>query len=186
VAELPTVCVYLAGPLHGSGRTTENIHRVLKAAHRIRAAGMVPFIPHLFAFWDMVEPHEGDYWLSMDEAWLRKCDVLVRLTGVSPGSSKEEVWASEINLPIYYEGDGKKGVSELISAYAAGEIQPREPNHCAFDRFYCPRCDSLIPRYRVALHPASPQDPPWNTGFEWVGSCPECEGVRQKLTTDRE
>jgi hypothetical protein len=48
------------------------------------------------------------------------------------------------------------------------------------DRFYCPKCDEAIPRDEIRLHPAHEQKPPWNTGFEWVGSCPRCDERRRK------
>jgi hypothetical protein len=48
------------------------------------------------------------------------------------------------------------------------------------DSFRCPKCGHGTPRDRIALHPAHQQDPPWNTGFEWVGSCPLCERARRE------
>lgn len=94
------VRVYVAGPLFGSGRSTENVNRALQVGQAVMACGAIPFVPHLFHYWDTVFPHE--YWLSMDKAWLRACDILVVLPGVSPGARMEEAWAVEFGIPVIH------------------------------------------------------------------------------------
>jgi hypothetical protein len=72
----------------------------------VMAVGAVPFVPHLFALWDTTFPHEAEYWLHMDKHWLRACDLLVVIPGVSPGARMEEAWATEFGIPILkLEGD---------------------------------------------------------------------------------
>ena len=118
--------VYVAGPLFGSGRSTANLHNALAAAERVRAAGMFPFVPHLFHTWDTVFPHDDvDYWLDMDRVWLEQCHAMVRLRGESPGSVREEAWCAELGIPVYHEPDatGASGIWRLISDYAAGYIE---------------------------------------------------------------
>lgn len=118
--------VYIAGPLFGSGRSTANVHKAIRAAERIHAAQMCPFVPHLFHYWDTVSPHDdAEYWLSMDRVWLEQCDVMVRLVGESPGSEREEEWCAELGIPIYFEGGHRRGISELVSAFSAGKIEER-------------------------------------------------------------
>ena len=94
------VRVYVAGPLFGSGRSTENVNRALQVGQAVMAAGAVPFVPHLFHLWDTVFPHDSDYWLYMDKHWLRACDLLVVIPGVSPGARMEEEWAKEFGIPV--------------------------------------------------------------------------------------
>jgi predicted RNA-binding Zn-ribbon protein involved in translation (DUF1610 family) len=48
----------------------------------------------------------------------------------------------------------------------------------AEDSFVCPKCGASIKRCEISLHQAHEQEPPWNTGFEWCGSCPACEAKR--------
>jgi hypothetical protein len=55
----------------------------------------------------------------------------------------------------------------------------------AEDVFVCPRCGAGIRRLEIPLHQAHEQDPPWNTGFEWCGSCPRCDEKRRWLSTNR-
>lgn len=95
------VRVYVAGPLFGSGRSTQNVRNALAVAERVRYFGAFPFVPHLFHLWDTVFPHEGEYWLGMDKVWLATCDLLVVLPGVSPGTRMEEEWAKELGIPIF-------------------------------------------------------------------------------------
>ena len=52
------------------------------------------------------------------------------------------------------------------------------------DSFVCPKCGNAIRRDDIPLHQAHEQDPPWNTGFEWCGSCPACDKKR-RLSVNR-
>lgn len=126
MTNLPLIRVYVAGPLFGSGRSSANIHRALQAAERIRAAHMFPFVPHLFHLWDTIYPHaDPEYWLGMDRIWLEICDVMVRLRGDSPGSSREEAWCAQLGIPVFREDESSNVISRLASAYSAGELQSR-------------------------------------------------------------
>jgi rubrerythrin len=70
---------------------------------------------------------------------------------------------------------------ELASRRAESEEnqQLRQAVDAVCDYFVCPRCGASVRRDRISLHPAHDQKPPWNTGFEWVGSCPACEKARR-------
>ena len=125
MTDLPTIRVYVAGPLYGSGTSGANIHAALGVAERLRAAQMWPFVPHLYHQWEIMHPHPEAYWLDMDRIWLETCDAMVRIAGKSPGSSLEERWCAELGIPVYHEGEGARGVSALVSAYSAGDVQPR-------------------------------------------------------------
>lgn len=48
------------------------------------------------------------------------------------------------------------------------------------ESFACPRCGASVRRDEISLHPAHEQAPPWNSGFEWCGSCPSCEAKRRE------
>lgn len=98
-----TIRVYIAGPLFGSGRSTENVHAAVMAAERVRAFGAIPFVPHLYSLWDTISPKPESFWLQMDQAWLAQCDAMLRLPGESPGSDKEEAWCKEFGIPVFHE-----------------------------------------------------------------------------------
>lgn len=95
--------VYVSGPytLGGQG---ENVRRAVLVADAIRNLGhCFPFVPHLFHHWDMISPRSYTDWLQLCIAYLRKCDVFVRLPGVSQGSDAEEAVAQEMHIPIYHD-----------------------------------------------------------------------------------
>mgnify|MGYP001591394878 CR=1 FL=1 len=91
--------VYVAGP-YTNGDSVLNVRAVCAAAERIIAAGHVPFVPHLYHLWHLIAPKEYQYWLDLDRAWLRKCEVMVRLPGHSPGADKEAEWAKEEGIAV--------------------------------------------------------------------------------------
>lgn len=95
--------VFLAGPVMGGGDVEQQIHirNALLDADRIREAGFLPYVPHLCIFWDLVSPHERDYWLRMAKDWLLHAGALVRRPGLSVGADVEVEWAKSIGLPIY-------------------------------------------------------------------------------------
>lgn len=93
--------VYVAGPLHSSGRATNNIRAAIEAGRTIREMGAMPFVPHLFAYWDMLFPEGAEYWLKMDHAFLVRCQAIFRVPGDSRGADMEERWARERGIPIF-------------------------------------------------------------------------------------
>lgn len=99
------IAVYVAGPLHSSGNALENIRRAVNMGRILRDAGFSPFIPHLFAFWSLMDGESASMteaqWLMFDLEWLRKCDVLLRLPGTSKGADREEQEARQLGMPVF-------------------------------------------------------------------------------------
>lgn len=93
--------IYVAGP-YSKGDVAQNVRYAIQEADYITRLGHIPFIPHLTHFWHMLIPHEYDFWMRQDEAWLRSCDALLRLHGESLGADKEEAIAKELGLIIYH------------------------------------------------------------------------------------
>ena len=130
------LCIYVAGPMFSSGRLTQNVHEAVKVADRLRAAGFQVFLPHIYAFWDAISPHDDvDFWLDADRYYLERCDAMLRIQGHSEGGTKEEQWAKALWIPIYhhqvfaetfYEPPPHNGVWQLISAAATGTLKKRE------------------------------------------------------------
>lgn len=97
--------VYIAGPLHSSGRMTDNMRAVLRVAEWVREAGGIPFVPHLFAFWDMIFPHDAHFWMEMDLAWFDHCDGLIMLPGTSPHLDAEWKYAEGLERCLLDDDD---------------------------------------------------------------------------------
>jgi len=100
--------VYVAGP-YNHGNKGENIHNVIRVAEHLRKEGYLPFIPHLFHFWNTISFQEEEYWIAMDLDWLQHCDAFVQLPGISPGSDYERTICYSYDVPVY------NSVEELLS-----------------------------------------------------------------------
>lgn len=94
--------IYVAGPMYGGGYLDNNIKAALKVATLITEFGAIPFVPHLYTFWNFIEEQHRDVWLKYDKAWLRKCDGMLRIDGESPGSTLEEKWAGDWDIPVLH------------------------------------------------------------------------------------
>ena len=108
--------IYISGPF-SNGDTILNIRKVCEVAEKIKEMGFLPYIPHLNLLWHMMFPKDYEYWLSMDEIWVVKCDGLYRVPGESLGADREVRVARQNNIPIFYNfndikryfyGNGKK------------------------------------------------------------------------------
>lgn len=92
--------VYVAGP-YTKGNTAINVANAIKAAHTLMDAGLVPFVPHLSHFWELMYPRPREEWLNYDNIWLSLCGSLLRLPGESAGSDDEVILARELGTPVF-------------------------------------------------------------------------------------
>jgi len=95
--------VYIAGPL-GGGDLRENVGRALIAMEAIIFCGHEPFCPHLSFFAELFMFGRVPYsaWMRIDLAWLSQADVVVRLSGESPGADVEVARAGELGIPVVF------------------------------------------------------------------------------------
>lgn len=73
----------------------------LTYADAIRDMGLIPFVPHLYHFWDKQFPHSYQYWTALDIAWLQKCDALYRIPGESKGADGEVKLMRYLGKPVF-------------------------------------------------------------------------------------
>lgn len=92
--------VYVAGP-YTHGDVAANVRCAIRAGDAIADAGGVPFIPHLTHFWHLLHGHDHAFWIEQDLAWLRCCDALLRLPGLSIGADQEVLEAERLGLPVF-------------------------------------------------------------------------------------
>lgn len=103
--------VYVAGPLT-TGLTTHNVREATLAAAKLMDLGMVPFLPHTNVLAEMIAPRSEREWLEdFDFPWLRKCDAMLRLPGMSRGADEEEQVAKMHGIPVFHT------LEELVQAY---------------------------------------------------------------------
>jgi len=117
--------VYLAGPMQ-KGHRMENLRRGIDAADRIASRGHIVFCPHLNDIWHLLYPHDIEFWMKMDIAWVKKCDVLVRIHGYSQGADREEQLARQWNK-IVFGGEHIDGLAEFMnSSYWCNTENPED------------------------------------------------------------
>lgn len=91
--------VYCAGPLT-LPEPGENINITVAVAERCVKAGWEPYVPHLNHLWHLIHPHDWEYWMARDLAWLPLCDVLVRIPGASRGADLEVAEAKRLGIRV--------------------------------------------------------------------------------------
>lgn len=93
--------VYLMGPYTKGGQAA-NVRKAVEMADVICALGGCPFIPHLCHLWELIYPHNYDFWLEYDLNWLKVCDAAYRLPGESAGADEERKQCERLKIPVFY------------------------------------------------------------------------------------
>lgn len=94
------IAVYVAGPY--TGDPWENTKAAIRMADHLSVAYEVAaFPPHLSHFWDVLRPHEYEFWMRYDLALIPRFDAVYRMPGVSPGADREVALAQAIGLPTF-------------------------------------------------------------------------------------
>lgn len=92
--------IYVAGP-YTLGIPEENVRTAITAGEAIFSLGCLPYIPHLNHSWHLCYPHSHAEWLAMDLEWLRLCQAVYRLPGLSQGADEEVAIARTLGLPVF-------------------------------------------------------------------------------------
>jgi hypothetical protein len=96
--------VYIASPY--SAPTPEgieaNVRRQMEVAHEVMDLGHVPFVPNLNHYLDKVRKRTYDEWINADFEVIKRCDILLRLDGRSPGADREVKLAEGLGLPVVH------------------------------------------------------------------------------------
>jgi hypothetical protein len=82
-------CIYIASP-YSIGDLTFNVRVQLDAFERIMNMGHLPFAPLLDHFQHLVHPRSDESWIhDYCLPWVERCDLILRLPGVSVGADLE-------------------------------------------------------------------------------------------------
>lgn len=108
MVEKKNLMVYVAGPLtNGMENIDEdyvegNIKEAIRIATWLVEKGFVPYLPHLTWYWHQRHPEISyETWLDMCEEFIRRCDALYRIDGVSRGADHEVEFARKNNIPVF-------------------------------------------------------------------------------------
>lgn len=100
--------IFISGP-YTNGDQAANVRAAMCAGDMVIERGDVPFVPHLFHFWELVSPRPYEAWMALDLFMLARCDALLRLPGESPGADREVAHAFKLGIPVF-----------TLAAYQAG------------------------------------------------------------------
>ena len=93
--------VYVAGP-YTVGVVEENVRLAITAANSVMDLGLSPYVPHLAHYMHQVRERTYEEWMTLDFAWLDRCDSLLRLPGLSPGADREVLRAVHDEKPVFH------------------------------------------------------------------------------------
>lgn len=113
--EQDPIVVYIASP-YTMGDHEMNVRRQIDAAERLAEIGLVPLCPLWCHYWDIVYPHDWQFWMYQTSEWLRRSDVLLRLLGESKGADIEVTLAQQLRIPVYFNCEA------LVEDYQADRI----------------------------------------------------------------
>jgi len=99
--------VYIASA-YTQGDTAINVKAQLDIANQLMDFGFAPYTPLLSHFQHMAHPRKYQDWIELDNVWVLKCDMVLRLKGISPGADKKCELAKKHGITVYYN------IAELI------------------------------------------------------------------------
>lgn len=95
--------IYVAGPIT-KGDHPVNIRNGVDAMAKLLRMGFVPFVPMLDFLVRLVHPDLGyEDFLDYDFQVIARCDAVFRIPGDSAGADREEKFARENNIPVFYD-----------------------------------------------------------------------------------
>jgi hypothetical protein len=93
--------IYIAGPITGGSRS-DNLGNALRMMKSLIDRGYAPICPHLSMMVPFDDQVPYETWLEIDFAWIKKCDGLFRIVGISPGADREVIFAEENGIPVFH------------------------------------------------------------------------------------
>ena len=92
--------IYVAGP-YTKGDVAMNVRYMIHDADYIARLGHFYFCPLYSHFHHMLIPHDYEFWMKQDFAWVEKCDAIYRMKGESAGADREVELARSLGLIVY-------------------------------------------------------------------------------------
>ena len=92
--------VFISGP-YSLGDTAVNVKKAMDLSNQLMEIGYAPYCPHLTHFLHIINPQPYEKWLELDIEYLKICDALIRIPGISSGADKEEQFAIANNIPVF-------------------------------------------------------------------------------------
>ena len=98
------ILVYIAGPYTYPDPAKNTLNAIAAADALISVSDrLIPIIPHLSHYWHKVTPRPVEWWYDYDNEILKRCDVVLRIPGMSRGADNEVDLAKKLEMPVYFE-----------------------------------------------------------------------------------
>lgn len=109
--------IYVSGPMT-KGNFIQNIRAGINTGNELRIMGYIPFIPHLSTLWELVaNPCPGyEDMMDYDLELVKRCDLIYRMPGESPGADREVALARELGIPVLFSLEEAKSFYEGLNA----------------------------------------------------------------------
>lgn len=93
--------VYIAAP-YSVPDPVKNTHRVVKFAEAVIKKGYLPIIPHLTLLWHAIVPKPDEFWYDYTMELMKRCDLVIRLSGFSAGADREVEMAKKLGIEVLF------------------------------------------------------------------------------------
>ena len=93
--------VYIASP-YTRGDISTNIKFQTNIADELIKLGYTPFIALSSHFKYLCHSSLYDKWVGLDSEWVKCCDCVLRVGGVSLGADKKTWFAKKHDIPVFY------------------------------------------------------------------------------------
>jgi hypothetical protein len=103
---------YIAAP-YTVPDPVENTNRVIRFAEKVLKKGYFPVIPHLTLLWQAVNPKPPEFWYNYTMELMKRCDMVIRLSGFSEGADREVALANKLGIEVVYVKPPKKPEDNL-------------------------------------------------------------------------
>lgn len=123
------IVVYISSP-YTKGDVAQNVRVQLDTADTLMTLGYCPFVPVFTHFQHLHKPRLYGDWLRIDEEFVRRSDVVLRLPGESNGAEREVKLALSLDIPVVYSIDELTHSSRFSLRPCEGEkkeINERKP-----------------------------------------------------------
>jgi hypothetical protein len=114
------ITVYIASP-YTQGDVAMNVRKQIIVADELMELDIdiCPVVPLFTHFQHMIRPRHYEDWMKIDLEKVKRSDILLRLSGESPGADREVKYAEGQGIPVVYSVEELKelvinGVEELI------------------------------------------------------------------------
>lgn len=118
--DVPRPLIYVAGP-YTKGMQAHNVKIAIMYGEVIQDIGGIALVPHQNHIWDLIYPHDADFWLEQDLHLMKRCDALYRFNDAeSPGADNEVVVCHRWKIPVFTDMDE---LAEWIGWFMAMKLE---------------------------------------------------------------